>query len=896
MNDYFNYWGKAAKEDGGFHLLPYHCLDVAAVAHVLLEESAPLRNALEELAECKASVLVDWVVYFIGLHDLGKFARTFQGLRPDLLRRLQNVEVGFSGGARHDSLGFQLWDRHIHDALTAQGLFMPAEPYSPPSSSSWARAVTGHHGAPPQFVHDQLSDNFEKSDQQAALAFSTDLADLLLPAGSAFQFSHIESKRFSWWLAGVSVLCDWLGSNRDFFPYVAEPSDLRSYWRGSIERARNAVRNAGLLPVETAALQHPQALFAWESQQLTPLQQLCSDIEMPATPGLMILEDVTGAGKTEAALVLAHRLMASKQANGIYFALPTMATANAMYDRLAAVYRRLYVEGSNPSLILAHGARDLSRSFSQSIVPVSRLEESDNRDETENASAHCAAWLSDNRKKALLANIGVGTIDQALLAVLPSRHQSMRLLGLLGKVLVVDEVHACDAYMNRLTCGLLRAHAMAGGHAILLSASLPGNQRAELIEAYEEGLGMNSNAISPSPSFPLMTSLNASGGLREIAVETRDSVKRRVQVRLVTQVESVTDLISVAVAEGKCVCWIRNTVDDARQAFETLTESVEAAEVGLFHARFALADRLAIEERVIKSFGPSSSSAQRAGKVLIATQVVEQSLDLDFDVVISDLAPVDRLIQRAGRLCRHARDRNGYTVVGQDQRGVPILTVLTPSLDGEIKSDWYSSMFPGGAAVYPNHSQLWLTASLLSEMDGFRMPEDARHLVETVYGGRDFPEPLQQSFQRAEGQQGAARSLGDFNRLNIEAGYEDSQPWWPESHTPTRLGEESTTLYLARWNGRELEPWSDDNHHRWQWSSLQVRTALVAKEASGQLPGPQVMDACKETMPAKGKWGVLVPMTQESERIWTGAAQNSAGKAMWLKYDSMTGLIVGGSK
>ena len=171
---------------------------------------------------------------------------------------------------------------------------------------------------------------------------------------------------------------------------------------------------------------------------------------MPEGPCLFVIEDVTGAGKTEAALVLAHRLMCAGRASGAFVALPTMATANAMYGRLSDAYARLFVSSAHPSLVLAHGRSKLNDAFTDSILDGAAADAVDLRNDDADApvAAQCAAWIADNRRKSFLAQLGVGTIDQALLAVLPSRHSPLRLLGLAQRVLIVDEAHAYDAYVG----------------------------------------------------------------------------------------------------------------------------------------------------------------------------------------------------------------------------------------------------------------------------------------------------------------------------------------------------------------------------------------------------------------------------------------------------------------
>ena len=403
-------------------------------------------------------------------------------------------------------------------------------------------------------------------------------------------------------------------------------------------------------------------------------------------PQLFILEDVTGAGKTEAALILTHRLLSAGLADGLYVALPTMATANAMYQRVGKVYRRFYESSDLPSLILAHGARDLSDLFHESVflsehqaADLNYKEGHDEREQELSAAAYCSAWLADNRKKALLADVGVGTLDQALLAVLPARHQSLRLLGLGRKVLLVDEVHAYDSYMQKLLDALLEMHARQGGSVILLSATLPQTMRENLVEAFHCGLGDETPEIR-SDAYPLATH-SPTAGECEKHIDTREEAKRTVMVKQLDAEYAIAEHIHQAVSNGQCVCWIRNTVKAARESHRTLAQSqwMNKNHLHLFHSRFAMVDRIKIEEKTLKRFGDESNHEDRKGQVLIATQVVEQSLDLDFDVLITDLAPIDLIIQRAGRLRRHIRDAQGNRIRDvntKDQRGSAILYLV----------------------------------------------------------------------------------------------------------------------------------------------------------------------------------------------------------------------------
>src|SRR5690606_17591138 len=279
-----------------------------------------------------------------------------------------------------------------------------------------------------------------------------------------------------------------------------QETPLETYWTQARQNARRALMEAGVVPTPTKKHLTFFDLFP-NIETPSPLQRWAMEVEVTSEPQIHLLEDVTGAGKTEAALTLAYRMMEAGAAQGFFIGLPTMSTANAMYSRVASIYQNLFDRDSN--LVLAHGNRTLVESFAASVFPEDQSEgDAEQYDET--ASARCTAWLADHNKRALLAQTGVGTIDQALLGVIHSKHQSLRLLGLFGKVLIVDEVHACDAYMQGVLEVLLEFHARSGGSVILLSATLPVHMKQKLLGAYAKGRNSLCPVISEQ-AYPLAT-------------------------------------------------------------------------------------------------------------------------------------------------------------------------------------------------------------------------------------------------------------------------------------------------------------------------------------------------------------------------------------------------------
>lgn len=909
---YFKYWGKARPDSEGgarYHLLPYHSLDVAAVGYALLTQHHAYAGHFSRLTRLDSQHFISWFTFLLALHDIGKFADSFQNLNPLVLKTLQERTSDRQYGLRHDSLGLLLWKRHLRQHCQNIGLIPQASGSKRRRAAElpldfWMGAMVGHHGQPPQPVTNRsIGDDFDEIGDFAAVSeFLDALIPILLQDDPVFPACDMQAIQLaSWWLAGLAVLCDWLGSNTRFFHYCEQPMPLADYFELAKQRAEKAISATGIRgsqPSVSLALndliEHKPAAIP----EPTPLQELVSRWEISASPHLFILEDVTGAGKTEAAVLLAHRLMHAGQGSSLYFALPTMATANTMYARMREVYRKLFATDALPSLVLAHGASEMSSDFRQSIIPETARTVDEYGDGTVTAEAHCNAWLADNRKKALLADVGIGTVDQALLAILPARHQSLRLLGLLGKVLLVDEVHACDAYMHELLCALLRAHAAAGGSVILLSATLPRKQRQALLSAYADGQNWESPTLHKTgeKSYPLATCLNADG-LQEKIVDTRATVKREVGVTFLSDRQSVDAALASVLAHGQCACWIRNTVKDAIEAYQHIKQRHPDWQVDLFHARYALGDRIEIENRVVKRFGKNGTREDRQGHILIATQVVEQSLDLDFDTLITDLAPIDLLIQRAGRLRRHTRDKAGNRIDGQDQRGEVRLHIHSPEITQSPAANWYAGFFQNAKKVYENHGQIWLTAKLLHKQGQFRMPEDARSLIEGVYGvdqQLDIPEALlYQSFE-AEGSNRADASIARLNALSVAVGYTDSSTnrWWDEAKTPTRLGEETTIVYLAKWQDGTLFSWCSDKDHAWQLSAVSMRTYWIATESTTAEITQKAIEQCKTNLPAKGRWGVLLPLTHSAGDEWQGLALNEKKETIHFIYNEKFGLTV----
>ena len=900
-------WAFGQKDYAAYHLLPYHCLDVAAVGCVLLEQHPFLANRFEQLFGIPKAILFPWLKLLLALHDCGKFAESFQQLKPELRKDWWGEITKTSYDLRHDSLGFLLWEDET--ALRNQ-IAIDTRCYHT-TLRIWLQGVTGHHGLPPRNSSAFIAKTYFKGDDiSSAAKFFTDICSLFEPDltilndyEQADEGWSERQQQATWLLAGFTILCDWLGSDTEHFKFCADESlSLDDYWQQyALPSAKLAVHKAGVLPAQSACKQSLQQLFSY-LENPTPLQTQANSLPLPKKPQLLILEDVTGAGKTEAAMMFAHRLITEGLAQGVFIGLPTMATANAMYERVADCYLKFYDHQEKPSLILAHSASKLSDKFQQSIIDL-QSNETVYATKDATASAQCVRWLSDHRKKALLADIGIGTIDQALLGVLPAKHQALRLLGLANKVLIVDEVHAYDAYMNRLLQSLLEFHAFLGGSAILLSATLPFKMRQAFVKAFQRGAGYEGSCLQKQgyEDYPLLTHICNTDPV-ELVLKTRPEVKRTVKVTFLYDYSGVIETIKTAVANKQCVCWIRNTVFDARTAYSDLqkVDWLENDKLMLFHSRYTLHDRKTVEDNVLSLFGKNSTADTRQGKVLIATQVVEQSLDLDFDVIISDLAPIDLLIQRAGRLHRHVRDRAGNFIDKsgqQDQRlPPPTLIIHSPPLEPEPAQDWYKVVFPKANGVYPHTGQLWRTAILLGKKEKWQMPEDARELIETVYSedDTDIPESLKRASNEAEGEHWAKISLANMNALKPEQGYILSDNAWDEdARIPTRLSEDSVTIYLAVWQADKLFPLVSAPKYAWDLSSVNINAKRINGLPELAADMAQALKQLREHEKIFDEYSFILPLMPLSDAQWQGQAVDTYGKTINVSYSSRHGLLLG---
>ena len=898
------FWGKArpfGDSEPRWHPLAWHMLDVAACAEAILHARPNARRVLSRFLNLDETDAIRLAVLIAALHDIGKFAAPFQQKASGPVWPFAKPRDGQLGASEHDRDGLALW-RH---ALGTE-LVLRIWPGAARQLEQLIGASVGHHGRAVDPHRCSPAETFRPEGLAAARACASMLVELLLPAPiKAAPPDERNERKFAaatFWFAGFVTISDWAGSSQALFPYCAPEIPLHTYWRNAQAQAATAVATLGLASAAPSELKSFASLTRMSTP--TPLQTFVETVDLGDGPVLVVIEDVTGAGKTEAAQMLVHRLMASGRAVGAYWAMPTQATANAMYSRQRDAIAELFADGALPQLSLAHGGARLHEGFQETILRAAGDSEDSfgPMDPDETATVACAAFLADDARAALIADVGAGTIDQAILGVLPARFQAVRLFGLSDKVLVVDEAHAYDAYVGEELKGLLQFQAALGGCAVVLSATLPRDVqnkagREQLVRAWLDGCGARMSdwrgrKVLQREEYPLVTVVT--GGLppTETQVEAASWSHRSVPVRFVEDDDAVIDALIGAARDGAAVAWVRNTVDDALAAAAMV--QARGLEPIVFHARFAQEDRQRIEASVMARLGPTADPAARHGAIVIATQVIEQSLDLDFDLMASDLAPVDLLVQRAGRLRRHRHH-------DATRPRVPFeLIVKAPPFDDDPQPEWLSADMRKTEFVYRDPALLWRTMRALRRRGAIETPGGLRGLIEEVYGpDADIPPGLDAKTMRATGAARAEAGQARQSLLSLTEGYRAGQVAWVAEEriqVQTRLSVPQTTLRLARVSADgSLRPWAGDDHPPWkQWALSEVKVSAYRAPVDSH-PLAHFRNAADA---ARRDWGkrererkdlLLLPL-QLDRGTWRGGLTGPDGRERWFTYGIDVGL------
>ncbi len=698
-----------------------HLADSAAVAGLVWDRWLPAstRSAISSVLPRGVEdgrVLLRWLA---GVHDIGKLTPAFA------------CQVEALAGRMHDK-GLTMRNAPANRGALPHGLagqveverFLTARGWSRKVAQSYSIVVGSHHGKPPTRTESRDAPTQRVllgTDPEWARCRDELLTHVTVAVGAQDRLDDWRQVRLPLTaqalLTAAVIVSDWIASNQDLFPLDSA--------RVSETAAGAAWDELGLAAPWTPTVTVPDAaLFRArfelpEHAKVRPLQAECVDLAARLTePGLMVIEAPMGEGKTEAALLAAEILARRFGFGGVFVALPTMATSDAMFERVREWAERL--TDSPGSMFLAHGKAALNRSFAE----LERKGFASIGTDCDDNGVTAHAWYVG--KKGPLANIVVGTIDQVLRGALKTRHVMLRHLGLANKVVVVDEVHAADSYMSTYLCRCLEWLGAYRVPVLLLSATLPPAQRVSLIEAFQRGrTGAPDTAIvAPRQGYPNISvwpsretsvAVAASGRSIDVHIERIDDA-----------IATVVEMVRSIVAAGGVVGIVCNTVGRAQEMFTALVEDKDFAadQLLLVHSRFVALHRSALENRLRALLGPPEKASRPSGGfVVVGTQVIEQSLDIDVDVLITDLAPIDLMLQRIGRLHRHARD--------QRPDGVAVARCVTRG------ADWTSTppvLAKGSVAVYGLARLLRAAAVIDTHSEpAIAIPDDVPSLVERAY-------------------------------------------------------------------------------------------------------------------------------------------------------------------
>lgn len=674
-------WAKSPVkgQSDGYPLLP-HLLDVAAVA-----------SELQQTIPCPVPMPCSpaWVSALVGFHDLGKATPGFQ----KKLGRDSIPNYPFLAGApdRHDASTVPL----LTTQLVQRGISR---------CDAWllASAVGAHHGHLIDSTEQQKAGRSVKYLDTAWHEAHKHLFTQLLEGIGADGYPTLSLEKpqqvvFLQWLMGLTTVSDWIGSSEALCRWdrlECWENDPAKWFTASRRLAVKALSDVGL---EAAALRTvdcgDDAIgLALDGMKPRPLQQNMAKIldQLGQEPGLVVIEAPMGEGKTEAGFGCAVGR------RGLYVAMPTQATSNALMGRTAKFLERAADQPTK--LALAHGAGGPA-------VAANRLQEVD---PGITDSTVTAGWWFRGSKRSLLCPQGIGTVDQALIGVLNARHGFVRLFGLAGRTVILDEVHAYDAYTGGLIERLTSWLQQLGCRVVLMSATLPAVRRDAILQAWAGRVPV------PSP-YPRI-SWASHGSVKSLSFPASRHQSLSVQG---IDPDAVTTHAHEMAKAGARVLLVVNKVKRAQAVYQAIT----GVERTLFHARFPMNERTDIEKRVLKLFGPRGTA--QAGHVLVATQVAEQSLDIDMDVLITDPAPVDLVLQRAGRIHRHDRQR-------PDGFQGPL--ALVAGLDQEMPPDNLTSYIYDRWLVLRSHA--WL-----KKHPELELPNDIDLAVQQIYGDWKPPAP-----------------------------------------------------------------------------------------------------------------------------------------------------------
>lgn len=812
-----------AKQGNPPHSILAHALDTAAVAQaVLLREPCSTLWLYSDDWELNQTQTVVWVSFLAGLHDLGKASPIFQMAWEEGAQRIR--QAGFD------------WEPELENYWVSHGVFtelfvrrlLKKKGVAEAVANDVGRALGAHHGFPTTGQEEKDASRHLCMENELWWEARSWLFSELARCLGVKVFPRIKEVTPEALLRVMALasFSDWVASDPNLFPYGRDPKDP-CYWATALSLAERALNTLGWRSFQRAPVRSFQDLFPYIPEPNALQKAVPKLLQGVQAPLLLLVEAPMGMGKTEAALYAYHLLQQTLKHRGLYVALPTQATSNGLFPRVKAFLERL-AEGQALELQLQHGTALLNPDY-EALLERARPEQIG--EEREDGGVIASGWFSA-RKRAMLAPHGVGTLDQALLGVLRVRHHFVRLWGLMNRVVILDEVHAYDVYTSGLLLALLRWLKALGSSVILMTATLPSSRRKALLATWTEK-ATSEKLLKPYPRVVLLTK---DGTMRSEPISPAREVKVALEVVDEIAEETLAQRLQAFLPGALGV--VVNTVDRAQALYRALGEGnvltlrelvrsfgngsregiwkeverilpekgdwvvgkrlADGTIVFLLHARFPAEERALREAVVLALFGKQGPRPQKA--ILVATQVAEQSLDLDFDLLYSDLAPIDLLFQRVGRLHRHVRSRPSHLASPRLLLGIPKdLKFGEPLYWDRVYEDFV----------------LLATWKALQGRNALRIPSDLEGLLETVYEAspEDFPQNLrkraEESFQALKDRQkqeeerakrlslyelGRLLAYGDEAEMVAQLHLEDDEEREETQRLLTRLGAPSVAV------------------------------------------------------------------------------------------------------
>lgn len=696
-------WGKSSLQGLKTHHLAHHCADVAAVLLSLLEQPTWRERAEAANAQLISDAEVHCLAALAFLHDIGKLAPGFQAKAwPESygLRRIGHLQAGW------------YWSNmHRPEALAGAVSYMGQWP----GIEEWLAALFAHHGRPVQRPADgeaakafPVLPNYDWQAQEALLG------EMLLDSFPDITTASPPppNPAFVHFFCGLLNLADWIASDQRAFPF--EPEFRPDYWRTARARATHRITEIGLGQNSPLRASATWALIS-DHPEPRPAQSALGMV--PSTERLVLLEAETGSGKTEAALWRFASLIEAGAVDALYFAVPTRAAARQLHGRVNAALKRMFA--SPPEAVLAIPGQIVAGETRGRQLPDFKVLWEDEQDRP-------ARWAAEHAARYLAARVAVGTVDQIALGGLQVKFAHLRGTALSRALLVIDEVHASDPYMTETQLALVESHLSLGGHVLLMSATLGAAARRRW--RGETPSDLATDAALPYPA------VWSSKGLQPVAMDPQASKTVAVAAQTGWSGEDAARLAIDAAERGARVLVIRNTVQRAQESFVSCMKDAPHLLLTangiptLHHSRFAAEDRALLDQAVEQAIGKDSPLG---GRIVIGTQTLEQSLDLCADLLITDLCPMDVLLQRIGRLHRHSRPRpDGFTaaraIIMCPEGGLGALTQRFDNGLGAFASG------PSLSGVYVDVPGLQATLDQITARPSWRIPEMNRTLVEAA--------------------------------------------------------------------------------------------------------------------------------------------------------------------